>query len=288
MKKEKNIKQSILSFLLVTAGNLLQAMTIQMFIVPVDFVAGGTTGLSMTLNYYTGFSMSAAVLIMNISLLLLGLIFLGKKFALNSLASSLLYPFFLEVCQRVMNGFVLTDNLFLCTIFAGLGIGISLAMIMRGGGSTGGMDIPPLILNKYFRLPVSAGLYGVDLCILLSQAMFRPIETMLYGIVLIFVYSIVLDKAMVFGKSRTEIKIVSKRSDEICRAILDDVDRGVTLLHGEGGYSHDGTQIVLSVVSNREIVKVERVVREIDPECFMVMSRVSEVRGKGFSISKKA
>ena len=88
------------------------------------------------------------------------------------------------------------------------------------------------------------------------------------------------------GSSRTELKIVSSRSKEICEAILKEVDRGVTLLQGEGGYLHKDTQVILSVISNRELVKVERLVRKIDPECFMVVSRVSEVRGRGFSLSK--
>ena len=97
----------------------------------------------------------------------------------------------------------------------------------------------------------------------------------------------VLDKMLILGKSKTELKIVSPTYEEICAAILTEVDRGVTLMRAEGGYSGCRTKLVFSVVSNRELIKVEKLVHEIDPECFMVVNRVSEVRGKGFSIKKE-
>jgi len=149
------------------------------------------------------------------------------------------------------------------------------------------MDIPPLILEKKLRIPVSVSMYCFDFLILVPQMFFRPVENVLYGIILVFIYTIVLDKMLILGKSKTELKIVSPKYEEICAAILTEVDRGVTLMRAEGGYSRCRTQLVFSVVSNRELIKVEKLVHEIDPECFMVVSRVSEVRGKGFSIKKE-
>ena len=149
------------------------------------------------------------------------------------------------------------------------------------------MDIPPLLLHKGFGVPVSVGMYGFDFVILLFQAMFRPVENILYGILLVFVYTIVLDKMLLLGQSRTEVKIVSEKSQEICEAILKQVDRGVTLLYGEGGYLHKDTKVVFSVISNRELIQIEKIVHRIDSECFMVVSRVSEVRGRGFSMKKR-
>ena len=175
----------------------------------------------------------------------------------------------------------------MCTLFTGLGIGISLGIVIRSGASTGGMDIPPLILKKTLRIPVSASMYAFDVCILLSQALFRPAENILYGIVLVLIYTLVLDKMLLMGATRTEVKIVSRNSDEIRNAILKQIDRGVTLLDGEGGYLHNKTQIVLSVISNRELPKVEKLIHAIDPESFMIVSRVSEVSGRGFSMKKR-
>jgi uncharacterized membrane-anchored protein YitT (DUF2179 family) len=211
---------------------------------------------------------------------------LGRAFALTTLASTVLYPAFLELCQRVLGDPVLTNDLLLCTVFAGLGIGCALGLVIRAGASTGGMDIPPLVLRKLFRVPVSVSMYCFDFVILLLQILIRPAEQVLYGIVLVLLYTVVLDKMLLLGRSKTEIKIVSAKSREICDAILHQVDRGVTLLNGEGGYLQAETQLVLSVISNRELIKVDRLVHEIDPDCFMVVSRVSEVRGRGFSLNK--
>ena len=126
-----------------------------------------------------------------------------------------------------------------------------------------------------------------DFCILLAQLFFSPAENVLYGIVMTLLYSIVIDKMLLLGQSRTELKIVSAKSEQITQAIMNQVDRGVTLLHGRGGYLGNETELVLTVISNRELVKVERLVHQIDSECFMVVSRVSEVRGRGFSLSKQ-
>jgi len=125
-----------------------------------------------------------------------------------------------------------------------------------------------------------------DFFILLLQLFFCPVESVLYGIVLAIIYTVMLDKMLLLGTSRTEVKIISAKAREISTAILSQVDRGVTLLHGEGGYLHNPTEIVMSVISTRELVKLERVVHEIDPESFMVVSKVTEVHGRGFSLSK--
>ena len=212
---------------------------------------------------------------------------MGKAFAATTLASTFLYPASLEICERVLGNVVLTDDLLICTVFSGLGIGIALGIVLRAGASTGGMDIPPLVLKKFFRIPVSASMYAFDFCILLLQAMFRPAENILYGILLVMVYTIVLDKMLLMGTSRVEVKVISPKAREIGDAILREVDRGVTLLNGESGYMHNEMQVVLTVISNRELHKLEKVVHTVDPESFMVVSRISEVRGRGFSLQKR-
>ena len=280
-----SMKKSILPVVL---GNFLYALTVQLFLVPSALVTGGTTGMALTVNHLFGLPISYFVLAFNVLMLVLGYAILGKKFALTTLASTFLYPIFLEICERTLGGCVLTDDMLLCTLFSGLGIGLALGIVIRAGASTGGMDIPPLVLRKLFRIPVSVSMYAFDVCILLMQALFRPAENILYGVVLVMIYTIVLDKMLLIGRTRTEVKIVSlNHHRDICNAILHQLDRGVTLLNGEGGYLRGETQLVLSVISNRELIKLEKIVHEIDPECFMVVSRVSEVRGRGFSMNKK-
>lgn len=287
MSHHQSIRQILKALPIVAAGNMLYALTVKLFLLPANLVTGGTTGIALTVQHLWNMPISAFVLAFNIVMLILGWTILGRGFAINTVASSLLYPVFLDAFDKLLNGVVLTDDLLLCTVFGGLGIGLALGMVIRAGASTGGMDIPPLALKKLCRIPVSVSMYAFDSGILLMQAWFRPAENILYGIIMTLIYTVVLDKMQILGTMRTEVKIVSEKSGEICEAILHQVDRGVTLLEGEGGYLHGQTRLVLSVISNRELIKVEKLVHDIDPECFMVVSRVSEVRGRGFTIKKK-
>ena len=287
MKFPKITFSTVKSATTVVLGNFLYALVVKLFLLPTGLVTGGTTGIALTVEYLWGVPISGFVLVFNVVMLIVGWLILGKGFAVTTLASSFLYPFFLEVCNRVFGDLVLTRDMVLCTVFFGVGIGVALGMVIRSGASTGGMDIPPLVLNKLCGIPVSVGLYAFDFCILLLQIMFRPAENVLYGIVLVLIYTVVLDKMLLLGRSRTELKIVSSKSRQISDAIMRQVDRGVTLLNGEGGYLGNETQLVLTVISNRELIKVEKLIRQIDPECFMVVSRVSEVRGRGFSMNKR-
>lgn len=289
MKTEnKKYLKMIYNLLLVVLGNATYALAVKLFILPNDLMTGGTTGIALVINhYFNGVSISAFVLGFNILMLLVGLALLGKKFAFSTIVSSIAYPLALELFDRLFGNVVLTEDMLLNTIFAGLGIGVGLGIVIRNGASTGGMDIPPLVLNRYFKIPVSVSLYVFDMCILLGQAVYNPLEGILYGILLILIYSVVLDKLMLMGTTRTEVKVVSGYAEEIRKAILSEVDRGVTLLYGESGYLQQDTQVILSIVSNRELPQVEKLIHSIDPESFMIISRVSEVRGRGFSMSKE-
>lgn len=286
MKQTHTLRQILNSLPIVILGNILYALTVKLFLLPGELVTGGTNGIAMTINHFYSIPISLFVLIFNVIMLCIGWLILGRAFAVTTIASSFLYPLFLEIFNQIFGDLVLTNDLLLNTIFCGLGVGISLGLIIRSGSSTGGMDIPPLVLNKKLRIPVSVGLYGFDGLILLSQIFYRPVENVLYGIVLLLIYPIIIDKMMTLGNSRTELKIVSTKSAEICAAILTQVDRGVTLLDGKGGFSGEKTEVVLSVISSRELFKLEKLVHQIDPECFMIISKVSEVRGRGFSISR--
>ena len=287
MKQKQDFFQMLSSLSFVIVGNFLYALTVKLFLLPSGLVTGGTTGIALTIQHFFGVSVTQFVLAFNVIMLIAGYLILGRQFAATTLASTFLYPFALEIFDRVFGNYIITDDLLLCTIFSGLGIGIALGIVIRSGASTGGMDIPPLILHKTFRIPVSGSMYAFDVLILLGQALFRPAENILYGIVLVMIYTIVLDKLLLIGTTRTELKIVSQKSDEIRNAILEQIDRGVTLLDGESGYFRDKTQVILSVISKRELPKVEKLVRSIDPESFMVVSRVNEVSGRGFSMKKK-
>jgi len=287
MKNQETLKSRLFSLALVLVGNVLYAFTVKLFVIPANLISCGTNGLAFTFNHLFHIPMTLFILVFNILMLAVGWLVLGRQFAMSTVLSSLLYPALLEVLNRTLGNVQVTDNQLLNVLFAGMGLGMSLGLVLRGGASTGGMDIPPLMLKHFFRIPVSASLWIFDFCIMMTQMMFHPLEDLLYGILLLISISVTLNKVMLFGTSRTEVKIISAHSDQIRKAILSQVDRGVTMLHGQGGYLQKGTEVVLSVVSNHELPKIERLARDIDPDCFMIVSQVTEVWGRGFTYSKQ-
>lgn len=281
-----------LEVLTVLFGNFLYAAGVVLFIIPSGLITGGTTGIALCIYHITGLPVSYFVFGFNVLMFFLGLFVLGKKFAFTTLISTFTYPVALAILQNAWGNHVLTNDILLCTVFGGICIGTSIALIIRVGASTGGMDIPPLILYKFFRIPVSVSLYIADCVILAMQVIFlkgimENGEKVLYGILLVLTYTIIIDKLLMLGTSRVQIKVVSSKADRIKAAIISEIDRGVTLLHGQTGYLEEETDILLSVISGRELAKVEKLVHDIDEEAFVIISRVSEVRGRGFSVGKK-
>ena len=267
-------------------GNALYSLAVALFLEPAGLITGGATGIALAIGRLTGLPVSGLLLFINLAMLVWGWAVLGQAFALNTLASSVLSPAFLGLFEGLLAGRVLTEDIFLCTVFAGLGIGVALGLVIRSGASTGGLDIPPLVLNKWFKLPVSATMLTFDIAVLLMQAVFSPVQQVLYGVVMVLIHTIVMDKMLMLGASRTEVKIVSSQSDAICAAILAQLDRGVTILHGEGGYTREPSAVLLSIVSNRELPRLEKLAHSIDPTCFLIVSHVTEVSGRGFSLDK--
>lgn len=279
-------KNRVMSLLMVLLGNVLYAFTVKLFLLPANLISCGTTGIAFVVNHLTGIPLTGFIFLFNMVMLVLGWWILGKKFAMTTVLSSIFYPVALEVLNRVLGDICITEDLLLNTLFSGLGLGASLGIVIRAGASTGGMDIPPLVLKKLFHIPVAASLWAFDFCIMLSQMTFHKGEDLLYGILLLMVISFALNKVLLMGTSKTEVKIVSHQAAQIRDAILSRLDRGVTMIHGEGGYLHRQTEIILSVVSNHELPKVEQLARGIDPDCFMIVTRVTEVWGRGFTYSK--
>lgn len=279
-------KFKFLPLLLVLVGNALYALSVKLFLLPANLISCGTTGIALVVNHLTGLNISTFIFLFNMAMLLLGWAILGRQFALTTVFSSLFYPIALEVLNQLLGDVQITEDLLMNTLFAGLGLGLSLGMVIRGGASTGGMDIPPLVLKKLLHIPVPVSLWGFDFAIMLTQMLFHTLEDLLYGVVLLMVISFALNKVLLLGTSKTEVKIVSQNATAIRDAILSQVDRGVTMLHGEGGYLHTDTEVILSVVSNHEMPKIEQLARTIDPNCFMIVTRVTEVWGRGFSLKK--
>ena len=286
-KTTKKVANAAWKLLLVLAGNTLYSLGVALFVLPTGLITGGTTGLGLVAQNYLHIPLSAFVAVFNLAMFLLGLAVLGKVFALTTVISSFYYPFILAVFQGAIGDVHLTDDPLLATILAGVMIGAGMGIVIRAGASTGGMDIPPLVLQKKLKIPVSLSLYAFDCCILLLQALFSNVEQVLYGLVLVLLYTLTLNKALMLGTGQMQLKVISSHYEEISREIQQKMDRGVTLFTSAGGYAGREGSTVLTVVDRRELPKVTELVSQVDPDAFMVVSQVNEVRGRGFTLPKR-
>ena len=286
MKQRNLSKNKLLSIVFILLGNALHAACVTLFLLPADLISCGTTGIGLVVEHLFHIPLSVFIFVFNVVMLAVGWLILGKTFAMTTALSSLLYPFILEFMTWLLGDVHMTDNILLNTLFAGMGLATGLGIVIRAGASTGGMDIPPLVLKKYLGIPVSLSLGAFDFCIMSAQMFFHPLEDLLYGILLLIVISTTLNKVLMLGVTKTQVKIISEKSDELREAILSRGDRGVTMLHGSGGYRRNETEVILTIISNNELPKIQRIAREIDPGCFMIVNPVSEVWGQGFSLNR--
>ena len=280
-------KLNIRHLFLILLGNTLYALSVVMFILPNGLLTGGTTGMGITIDHYFGIPIEYFVLVFNGLMFVVGALMLGMKFALTTLVSSFYYPIILGVFKGIPALSHVTEDKMLATVCGGFLIGAGIGIVIRAGASTGGMDIPPLVLNKKFGIPVSASLYVFDFAILIMQMLFSDKEECIYGILLVVIYTFILDKTLLLGTKKMEVKIVSDHSEEITKMILEKVDRGVTLLHAETGYLKKEQKMVMTIVSNRELMVLKQMVQEIDPSAFIIIGHVNEVKGRGFSLERE-
>ena len=208
-KKELEYIFNLKRLFWVILGNTIYCVGVVAFILPMELITGGTTGLGLIADHYFGIPVEAFAAVFNALMFLVAWFMLGASFAMTTLVSSFYYPIILGLFQKIEVLKTLTEDPMLGTICAGILIGVGIGVVIRAGASTGGVDIPPLVLNKKLGIPISVGLYACDFAILLGQMIFRDREKTLYGILLVVIYTFVMDKVLVSGKSQIEVKIIS-------------------------------------------------------------------------------
>ena len=290
MMKQNNNRQKWLQIAVKAAvillGNVIYAAAVVLFIMPNGLVTGGTTGLGLFFNRLCGIPVSLFVSVFNIAVFGLGLWQLGKGFALTTVLSTVMYPAVLGIMERTgITGFYMQDRL-MAVIYAGIFIGAGIGMVIKVGASTGGVDIPCLILRKKCGINVSLSLYVLDCVILGLQLITSGTEEVLYGILLIITYTLVLDKVLMAGPARIQVKIVSRRYQRINALIGERLDCGTSLLHMETGYLHNQQDMIMAVISKRDLPRLNQLVLDEDPEAFMVINQINEVQGRGFTLKK--
>jgi len=293
---KREVKQFLVYCLTVVTGNAIAAGSCAFFITPNKLVMGGTTGLGIFMENMFPDVVNMQIISVytaNIILFLIGAILLGKQFALATLAGSVLYPTFMWGFNAINDVYMQTygntigglENPLLNVICGSLLFGTGIGLVVRVGASTGGTDIPPLIVNKFFGLPVSATMWILDFAIVFMQLAVPGMEmqTILYGILICLFSSLIIDQVSLIGSKKMQVKIISRKYVEIREALLNELNCGVTMLFGKTGYLRDKCYVLLTVVSVRGTVKLKNLVQKIDPEAFITVSVVSEVRGRGFT-----
>ena len=298
------MKEKILKYLkyfgMILLGNILYSFAIESIVKPYKVVTGGMTGISLYLADLTQTSNpdylwvndwldDVYLWVLTAIILVIGFIILGKELALQSLASAICYP----ICRalfQIMNAdtwFTLADP-WLQIILAGGLIGLGLGLIIKVNASTGGMDTIGLVIHKYCKiLTVGAYLVLLDGLVMIIQLPSAGLERFLFGIVLAFIYSFVIDKVVMFGKNKVELLIVSNKQEEVKHMIIHEYDRTVTLLHSKTGYLNHEIDTIMTIIDIRELNKVKDRIYALDPGAFIVVNKVTEVSGRGFTTSKK-
>lgn len=283
---KKTWRKNLETILGVLGGNMLLAFTVAAFIVPHGIIMGGATGIGLTISHYVPFQLSLIILVVNACLFLLGAATLGKKFIITTIASTFLYPACLSVMQTVPGIENLTDNIMLATIYGGVILGLGVGIIIRVGASTGGTDILALVFNKWFHISVATLMYLVDFLVLGAQVFFSDSEQIMYGILALVIETIVLNRVMLMGQSQIQLFVISEKYEEIRKRMLKEQDAGVTMLHVETGYGKENQKAVLCIIPNRKLYATNEMIHTIDEKAFITISKINEVRGRGFSIER--
>lgn len=280
------MKKKIEKVLIMILGNAVLALGTAAFVVPNGLISGGVTGIGLILEHFFGLPVDVGVFVGDAVLFLLGAAVMGKAFAAAIILSTIVYPTFFSLFGKIPFLTSLTDDKLMAAIYAGLLMGAGIGLVIKVGGSTGGMDIPPIILHKLFGLSIPVMIYVGDTALLLIQAIYSSTEQVLYGILVVLLSSIVMDKVLIMGQKQTQVVVISPQYEKINQMIHQQMDRGSTLLHATTGLEKSDQKVVMTVISNRQLAHLNELILQIDPQAFVVASEVNEVKGRGFTLSK--
>ncbi|WP_229703997.1 YitT family protein [Caldalkalibacillus thermarum] len=263
------------------AGATLVALAFNLFLYPNRIASGGVVGISTILGYLTDIEPGYIQWGINIPLFVAGVAILGKQFGLKTLVGTVCLPLAVVLTSQLSP---VTDNPFLAALFGGVGVGAGLGLVFRGRASTGGVDLAAQIVHKFTGLRLGLGILIIDGLIVISSAVVFNIELALYALIALFITSKTIDVVqMGMGYAKVAF-IISNQQEELRRAILHDLDRGVTRLTATGGYTDRPREMLMCVVNQMEVTKLKELVRRIDPSAFVVVTDANEVLGEGFKV----
>lgn len=280
------MKGKLLRIGTIILGNVFVAFAVSTLVLENQLISGGVTGLGIVTNHYTGINISLIVGIINVLLFLLGLFFIGKKFALSTLISTFAFPVLLEFFNTNAIFHNYCQDTLLAVILAGCLVGIGVGLMIRSDASSGGMDIIAIILNRKLGIPVFIMVNVFDFIILCMQATFSNPTKILYSIVLVFVTSFMLNKTLTKGSKMVQLVVISDCHEMIKKMIIEEADAGVTSLYSQKGFNETDTKTLLTIIPPVKLTKIKEQIKLIDPVAFMVVATVDEVSGRGYTLER--
>jgi uncharacterized membrane-anchored protein YitT (DUF2179 family) len=281
-KKNQTIK-NVKKYAMLFFGAIITAVGLEIFLVPNNIIDGGIVGLSIMASHLSGLPLSLFLVLLNLPFLYLGYVQIGKTFAISTLFSILSLSYWVSVFHPIPG---LTNDLFLAAVFGGIIIGIGVGLIIRYGGSLDGTEIVAIILDKRTSFSVGEIIMFFNLFILTSAGLVFTWDKAMYSLVAYFIAFKVIDVVIEGLDESKAVMIVSDRPDEIADALMARLGRGVTVLHGEGGYTKERKDVLYSVITRLEMAKLKSIIDEIDEGAFVTINDVHEVMGGRFK--KKA
>jgi len=276
MEKTKNA-------LLILIGCAINGLAYAMFLIPHHFVPGGVSGIAMIANYFAGLPVGALIMLLNIPVFLLGLKTMGKKYVVNSLAGMIISSVFIDLFHEVLKLPSATGNPVLASIYGGVMLGVGLGIVFRGRASTGGSDIIGMVLSKYTGMSLGYGIMVTDFLVISASGLaLRSLEAPLYGYIVLFLSTKVIDMILEGWNYSKLVIITSTRVDEISDFILRGLDRSGTALRSRSLYLNREGEIILTVIHRKQLADLRQFIKKVDPEAFVIINDTYDVLGKGF------
>ena len=284
-----NKKETLTTGVIVIAASLLAAVGFNWCLVPNQISSGGITGVAQIINYLIpAFPIGVTVIVLNVPLFILGWKLIGGRLLVSSLYAMFISSVFIDVLTPLREWEPM-EPLLAC-IFGGLLMGLSLGLIFQQGATTGGTDLMARLLKlKLAWLPMGKLLMGIDLAVIVAVSVaFRTLYAALYGLVALYISTIVMD-GVLYGMDTAKVAyIISDKNKEISDAIVNDLDRGVTILRGQGAYTGSDKNVLMCAFKQREIAAIKAAVKDIDPDAFIKIIDSKEILGRGFKSIKEA
>lgn len=273
MKSSSKIAYNLV---LITVGSIICAVAVNSILIPKQFLAGGITGMAMLIHYLLPFiPVGVVYFVINIPIFVFGWMFVGRRFFLYSIAGMVIY----SLAVLIPFPEITIEDRLLNALSAGIISGIGGGILLRSLGSAGGMDILAIIFLKKYSVRLGTTSLVFNVILMLTAISRLPLEMILYTLIYIYVTAYFVNLVVTGLSQRKSVMIISSQWQEISREIMDKLDRGVTVIHGQGGYSGKQQKILYSVVSFQELARFKEVVRTIDPNAFVVINNTLEVMG---------